>query len=132
MPTKVKRCQVLLKEKALEEVEKISEQTGLSLSKVISLLTEEALLIRKGDLAQSEQDEPPTSAGTVAPDNGPQRGFSEFYGMNKGFLKKDYLRKKANEHLEQCVEPSVNLSDDDIELLGKLKKLKALEEAGII
>lgn len=130
MPTKVKRCQVLLKEKALEEVEKISEQTGLSLSKVISLLTEEALLIRKGDLAQSEQDEPPTSAGTVAPDNGPQRGFSEFYGTT--YLKKDYLRKKANEHLEQCVEPSVNLSDDDIELLGKLKKLKALEEAGII
>ena len=130
MPTKVKRCQVLLKEKALEEVEKISEQTGLSLSKVISLLTEEALLIRKGDLAQSGQEEPPTSAGTVAPDNGPQRGFSEFYGTT--YLKKDYLRKKANEHLEQCVEPSVNLSDDDIELLGKLKKLKALEEAGII
>ena len=109
MPTKVKRCQVLLKEKVLEEVEKISEETGVSLSKVISALTEEALLNR----------------GVLGADNSgaSKTSFSEFY--------KEQI-DKSNKQLVEAINETPELTDGDIELLGKLKKLKALEEAGII
>ena len=46
MPTSSKRVQVLLKPDLLETVEQIAKEQGLSLGKVVALLTEEAAINR--------------------------------------------------------------------------------------
>lgn len=46
MPTSSKRVQVLLKPDLLETVEQIAKEQGLSLGKVVALLTEEAAIKR--------------------------------------------------------------------------------------
>jgi len=107
VPTPNKRVQVLLKPRALEIIEKISEDENLSLSKICSLLIEEALVTRGAYSKSSHMVEvlPPT----------PERD---------SLMRRDSLVKAA--------ETAQQSGDDDAETLRLLKKFKALQDAGLL
>ena len=104
MPTPNKRVQVLLKPRALEIIEKISEDENLSLSKICSLLIEEALVTRGAYSKTSHMVEvlPPT----------PERD---------SLMRRDSV-VKAGEQAEQ----KQQVTDEDLRLLAKIKGLREL------
>jgi hypothetical protein len=96
------RIQVLLKPDVLDTVKDLTEELDLTLSKTCSFLIEEALEAR-GKYSTKRR------TSSVIPDD----------------LPKDIRQTTV-------VKKTQPLEDSDLELLSKLKKLKALEEAGLL
>ena len=121
MPTSSKRVQVLLKPRVTEIIEQISEEENLSLSKICSLLIEEALITRGAFSKTSTIREvlPPT----------PERD---------SLMKRDSLAIAAAEAAEKAgrqhetVMKKTEPMDGDEETLRLLKKFKALQDAGLL
>jgi len=107
MPTPNKRVQVLLKPKVLSILEGISEDENLSLSKICSLLIEEALVTRGAYSKTSRMAEilPPSA-------------------------ERDSVMRRDS--LVQAAEAAQNTTDSDEETLRLLKKFKALQDAGLL
>ena len=107
MPTSNKRVQVLLKPRVTEIIERISEDENLSLSKICSLLIEEALITRGAYSKTSRMQEilPPS----------PER---------------DSLMRRDS--LVTAAESAEASGDTDEETLRLLKKFKALKDAGLL
>lgn len=109
------RIQVLLRQQVLELVKELSEETDLTLSKTVAQLVEEALEARglydskyhrgKGKFKEEPRSMSDVIAGAVA---------------HTGV--RSQLVSRNTEPLDQT----------DLDLLTKLKKLKALEEAGLL
>jgi hypothetical protein len=105
------RIQVLLNPTVHDLVKELSEDMGLTLSKTVAQLVEEALEERGiYDIRQ-------------------KRAVAEKKGMG------DMIREAVahSDKRSQLVSRKTETIDDsDLELLTKLKKLKALEEAGLL
>lgn len=95
-----RRIQVGFKDDTLQALEKLSETSGYSLSKCVSVLTEEAL-VQRGLLNQ-----PDIPASAVSP---------IIQAAQKAGLQSQLVSKKTEA-----------LDDDDLKLLKKLKMLKEL------
>ena len=100
MPTNLKRVQVLLRPEVLEIIETLSNKDGLALSKTCALLIEE-MLEAKGLLDRSTL-------------------------RNRGRWQADSIskNKKTDESSQKNTDTSV--SEEDLELLRKIKLLKEL------
>ena len=107
MPTPNKRVQVLLKPRALEIIQKISDDENLSLSKICSLLIEEALVTRGAYSKTSHIVEvlPPT----------PER---------------DSLMRRDS--MVQAAQDAMKKEQMDEESMRLLKKFQAFQEMGLL
>ena len=155
MPTKVKRVQVLLKEQVLTHIETISNDLGISLSKVVSILTEEALAHRgmfdpvgearkavipgrgiptehltdiQREVAATERGWTPNNPNSIESFT-PEWGSASEVSLTEDRSKNPGLNVTT---ANKAGTSQVEISQDDLVLLEKLKKLKALEDAGII
>ena len=118
MPSPSKRIQVLLRSNVLETVEQISEEKGLSLSKVVSLLLEEALAHRGRYGADSERNSPQAEA------------FESFLSSQPVGVPVTYKNKHGREITATRIDtPELNQDQADEELL---RKIKVLQKAGLL
>lgn len=145
MGTKVKRVQVLLKEQVLTHIETISNDLGISLSKVISILTEEALAHR-GMFDPVNEARKAVIPGRGIPTEHLTDVQREVAAVERGWSPnnpnsiesftpewdEDGNKIPGLNVTSVNKRSSADISDDDLVLLEKLKKLKALEDAGII
>lgn len=107
------RIQVLLKAQVLELVKELSEETGLTLSKTCAQLVEEALENRGVYDRQYHR--------------GKQRAeMKSMSDVIAGAVAHTGVRSQLVSRNTETLDPS------DLDLLNKLKKLKALEEAGLL
>lgn len=122
MPTPAKRIQVQLRAQVLETVESISAEKGLSLSKVVSLLLEEALAHR-GMYGDSGANPPPDRSA-------PSSAKADFDALLQEHsvqtVKNTRGRKITAQRMPELEGPDM---DDADEMLRKIKVLKA---AGIL
>ena len=105
------RIQVLLRPNVYALVKQKSEESGVTLSKTVSQLVELALE-SEGSFDRKTQARPEAKGS-----------FSDFVQATAAHSDK---RSQLVARKTETIEPS------DLDLLNKLKKLKALEEAGII
>lgn len=124
MPTTSKRIQVQLRSEVLKTVEQLSEDKGLSLSKVVSLLLEEALAHRGlyGDGAQSGTQSNTSPTGSADFDALLQEHGSVSYQNSRG---RTITARKVE--LPEGESLSPDLSDEEL-----LRKIKLLKAAGVL
>lgn len=107
------RIQVLLREEVTSIVKDLSSDSRLTLSKMVAVLVEEALEAR----------------GLYDPKAFKRKRSDDKFSMS------DVIREAAEtagRKVEVVARKTERLEDSDIELINKLKKLKALEEAGLL
>ena len=113
------RIQVLLRDQVHELVKDLSKETGLTLSKTCAMLVEEALetrglydtrLMRGKQKNKKVEEEKPLGMADV---------------IREAVAHSDKRSQLVSRNTE-------TIDDSDLELLTKLKKLKALEEAGLL
>jgi hypothetical protein len=113
------RIQVLLRDQVNALVKELSDETGLTLSKTCAMLVEEALEARglydtrllRGKQKQIQiEDEKPLGMADI---------------IREAVAHSDKRSQLVSRKTE-------TIDDSDLELLTKLKKLKALEEAGLL
>ena len=124
MPTTSKRIQVQLRSEVLKTVEQLSEDKGLSLSKVVSLLLEEALAHRGmyGDGAQNGPQSNTSPTGSADFDALLQEHGSASYKNSRG---RTITATKVE--LPESEDLSTDLSDAEM-----LRKIKVLKAAGVL
>jgi antitoxin component of RelBE/YafQ-DinJ toxin-antitoxin module len=133
------RVQVLLRPTVLEIVKDIGEQEDLTLSKTVSMLVEEALISRglfdkrykagnrEAVALQKEEQKLETE---LEREEGLERDAEGY------FFRPEQVsgapRTVSGKYVTLSAKKTTPLEPDEYDLLVKLKKLKALEEAGLI
>ena len=115
------RIQVLLKPEVLEVVKDLTEELDLTLSKTVSKLVEEALEAR-GTYSREQPRKRKTVDNTASINRTDTLHSSVLTGID---LPQDIRQTTVTKKTQP-------LEDNDLELLTKLKKLQALEAAGLL
>lgn len=124
MPTPSKRIQVLLRRPIQERLEEFAEQEGLSSSKAVARLVEEAMAAR-GLLSS------PDPATRVFYDS-LQKKAAKADLEQEAAAQRNFTVTQNTAQQAPVSQPSDDDADDMTELLKMAKKLKALKEAGIL